>query len=216
MKPDRIELTLFHDVLCGWCWVAEKRLLLLKEELGDLISLEHRPFMVHEDAMPTARERRSRARTLRRVAREKEGRGIKPDLWLSEDPPRSSLPPLIALEAARIVGGPEGRTRMHEALRRAALRSGINVSRDDVLVELAHRVELDVSRFLTALRSSETRRLVIEQHEDAASHGIDAVPAVTIGDEWLLTGARTIDEYREAILRYARTRGLIVPERTIH
>ena len=29
MKLDPIEIVLFHDVLCGWCWLADRRRRLL-------------------------------------------------------------------------------------------------------------------------------------------------------------------------------------------
>src|SRR5207248_8618331 len=66
------------------------------------------------------------------------------------DPPSSSLPPLVALEAAL----PQGHERQHQLLlrmRRAAFLDGINVARRDVQLELASRAGLDMPRFLEQL-----------------------------------------------------------------
>jgi len=40
-------------------------------------------------------------------------------------------------------------------------------------------------------------RAVEDSRRDAVVHGVRAVPALVIGDEWLLTGVREIHEYRE-------------------
>jgi len=214
---ETIDIVIHHDVLCGWSWIADLRLRALAEELGGALRIEYRPFPLRvEEMVPTAREIEAEAEALLSVAREPEALGIVPDLWRSADPPRTSLPPLLAMEAARIVGGVAARDRMLAAMRGAALVSGVNVARDDVLVELAERCGLDVGRFVTALHNGGTRRLVLDPWEEANERGIEATPAVLIGGEWLLTGARTIEEYRDTIERYAEKRCLYVPSRVVH
>lgn len=214
-QDETLEITFYHDVLCGWSWLADRRLRLLQEEMP--LEIEYRPFPLRfEEMVPSKRERNAEIRALRKVAREGDLQGIVPDLWKSSDPPRSSLPPLIALEAARIVGGVAGRDRLLAAMRRSAFQAGLNVSRDDVLIELAERCRIDVGRFVTARSSSGTRRLVTNAWEDATSHGIEATPALVVGGEWLLTGARTVDDYRETFQRFIDKRGIFVPTRVVH
>lgn len=216
-SPDRIELTLFHDVLCGWSWLAEKRLLLLREELGSYVRIRRKPFAVRpDDRLPSKWECMAEASAWRKVSREKDGKGIVPDLWRSNDPPTSSLPPLVALQAATIVGGAEASERLIAELRRAAFFHGINISRDDVILEIAERCGLPMHRFANAYFSKTAHRSVLDQHEDALARGIDSVPTLIIGDEWMLAGVRSIDEYRSAIRRFAQQQGLRVPERSVH
>jgi len=212
-----IELTLYHDVLCGWSFLADERLSLLCEEFEPLLRLRLRPFAVRvEPRIPTRWECASEASALRKVGREPEGRGIVPDLWRSVDPPRSSLPPLVALQAATIVGGQRGMRRMLSELRRAALFRGINVSREDVILEVAESCGLDMHRFGNAFFSDHTRRVVLDQYEEALARGIDSVPTLIVGDEWMLSGARSVAEYRATIRRFIRQQGLRMPERIVH
>ena len=214
---ETIRIVIHHDVLCGWSWLADKRLRSLSDEFGGLLHIDYQPYPLRvEEMVPTERERAAEIKALRKVARERDGKGITPELWRSSDPPRSSLPPLIAMEAARIVGGVGGRDRMLAAMRRAGLQMGLNVSRDDVLIELAERCGLDVGRFTTALANAGTKRLVMDPWEEASARGIEATPAVLVGGEWLLTGARTVAEYRETIERYVEKRCLYVPSRVVH
>ncbi|AKU92829.1 DsbA family oxidoreductase [Vulgatibacter incomptus] len=212
-----IELVLHHDVLCGWSLIADARLRHLKEEMGDALRIELRPFPIRlDERVPSRREIQAETSALRKVAKEKEGKGIVADLWRSNDPPRSSLPPLVALEAARIIGGEAAQERLLRALRRAAFHHGVNVTRDDVLLELAERCGIETARFATALRAQGTRRLVTDAQDEALFHGIDSVPSLVIGGEWLVAGVRSVDEYRDTIRRFGEQNGLFVPERMVH
>lgn len=214
---DPIELTLYHDVLCGWSFLAHERLSQLCEEFEPLVRLRLRPFAVRvEPRIPSRWECASEASALRKVARETEGRGIIPDLWRSTDPPRTSLPPLLALHAATIVAGQKGMRRLLAELRRAALFHGINISREDVILEVAGSCGLDMHRFANAFFSDHTRRAVLDQHEEALARGIDSVPTLIVGDEWMLSGARSLGEYRSTIRRFIRQQGLRMPERIVH
>lgn len=216
-REDAIELVLHHDVLCPWSALADARLRLLVEEFDGMLRLERSPFATRvEERMPSAREAATQMRAIRKVAREPEGTGFKVDLWRSADPPRSSMPPLVALEAAKILGGDAAQVRMLAALRQAAFRHGLNVAREDVLIEIAERCGLETARFATALFAQGTRRLVTSQHERAEFRGVISVPSVVIGGEWIISGSRSIDDYRDAIRRFGEQHALPVPERVVH
>lgn len=194
-----VRLQLFHDVLCAWCAVAVERLFALERDFGDLVSLSLRPYPLRpsEGLLPKP-EATKITRNLRRAAREPEGGGMVADLWQSEDRPLSSTPPLIAVEAALLQGQEAQRAflrKMHEA----GLRGGINVARRDVLLEIASAVDLDMRRFTEALDSPATARAVQLSHRDAIARGVRAVPALSVGEEWMLTGLRPLAQYREVV-----------------
>ena len=137
---------------------------------------------------------------------------MKPDLWIGEDPPSSSLPPLVALEAALLVHGPVMERELLRAMRRAAFIEGINISRRDVQLELASRVGLDLHSFVEALDETSLEQSVNDSAEEAESLGIHGVPALVIGGEWLMQGCRDASEYRHVIDKYRNG----PPVRTIH
>lgn len=212
-----LELTVYHDVLCAWSWIADQRLRLLREEFDPPLRIRYVPFCVRpEDRVPTEWERMAEASSWRKVAREREGKGIVADLWRSQDPPRSSMPPLIALEAASVVAGHAGADRLLLQMRTAAFFHGINITREDVLLELAEKAGLDVHRFSNAFGSDLTRKIVEDQQEEATNRGIDSVPSVVIEGDWLIAGTRSIEEYRSTIRRYVQQQGLWIPERIVH
>src|SRR5207253_1952670 len=97
----QVELTLYHDVLCSWCYVADRRLDYLRDEYGSAVRWSIRGYPLRtEERLPDRRQRALLARHFRRVAKEAEGQGVVADLWTGADPPASSMPPLVALEAA--------------------------------------------------------------------------------------------------------------------
>ncbi len=210
-------LVLYEDPLSPWCLVAERRITTALRDVADVFApLRHEPFPIRiEPRAMTRAERQRLARLVRKAAREPEASGVTPDLWLSHDPPLSSIPPLAALEAARLQGKDREQT-LRGALREAALFRGVNVARNDVLYELAERAGLDVARFVCALAAPQTARKVRERYEAAVERGVEVAPALVIGEEWLVGGARSEDGYREILLKYARERLVLPPDHTIH
>jgi predicted DsbA family dithiol-disulfide isomerase len=221
----RIELVLFHDVLCSWCLLADSRLRWLqKYELGDQVILRYKAFPTrHRDSVPTPREIKTLARHYTRVAKTNEGWGIVPDVWSGGDPPLSTIPPLVALEAARRQGL-ELRDRFWQTMRRAAFWDGINVARRDVLIELAERAGLDLGKFLGVVDDPRTEQLVLAEHEEAETRKISGVPALILkpaetyvgSPEWVASGCRDIWEYREMVFRFRDRLDAENPERLRH
>src|SRR5436190_9800330 len=216
VEPFAVELVLYHDVLCSWCYVADARLDYLRDEYGGVAEWHLRPYPLRpENQIPDKKQRAVLARHFRRVAREQEGRGVKPDLWTGRDPPASSVPPLVALEAA-LPQGAELQRELLKAMRRAAFLQGINVARRDVQVELAAQVGLDVGEFVEQLDDPRLTSDVNDAADEAESLGIKGVPALIIGGEWLMQGCRDLSEYREVLDKYLRERVADAQVRLMH
>jgi predicted DsbA family dithiol-disulfide isomerase len=214
--PAEVELVLYHDVLCSWCYLADARLDYLRDEYGPALRWSLRPYPLRpEDQIPNKKERSVLARHFRRVAREREGKGVKPDLWTGQDPPASSVPPLVALEAA-LPQGPHLQRELLKAMRRAAFLEGINVARRDVQLELASRIRLDVALFVESLEDPQLEQQVYDVGDEAESLGIKGVPALVIGGEWLMQGCRELAEYRQVIDKYLRERVAATQVRVMH
>ncbi|MFZ5470103.1 MAG: DsbA family oxidoreductase [Myxococcota bacterium] len=216
-KP--IEVVLYQDVLCAWCLVAETRLAPLREEFRELVRWRVRPYPLRvRETPPTKRELEARAKEIHKARKEPEGARLSSVLWTSGDAPRSSLPALAALEAAKLQGV-TAHAQLSRALRCAALEQGVNVARSDVLFELATHVGLDMTRFSAAFQSAETRRLILEEHRYASERGVKGVPTLVIGARWMISGLRSVGEYRELILSCLGKTGVTGEgsrERTLH
>jgi predicted DsbA family dithiol-disulfide isomerase len=213
-----VSLVLYEDPICPWCLVAERRITTALEDVGPAPfgPLRLEPFPIRPEPRALTRtDRRALAAAARRAAKEPEAKGTGPDLWLSPDPPLTSLPALRALAAARLQGATR-EAALRGAIREAALVRGLNVSRTDVLLELAEWTKLDLGRFGTALAAPATEQRVLDSLAEADDKGIKSAPALVIGDEWLVSGPRAIEDYRAVLRRYASARLGVAPERTLH
>lgn len=197
-KP--LQIVVYEDVLCAWCFVAEQRLDQIRREFGDAVRWTWRPYALRlKEAAPTAPELHEWVTQLERARKEPEGRALSKELWLSSDPPLSSVPALTAVEAARLQSS-EVANALARSMQRAALEHGINVSRADVALELASSAGLDMTRFVAAWQSQQTQKLVLEEHRIASERGVRGVPTLVIGGRWMLSGLRAVREYRRHIL----------------
>ncbi|HEY6001337.1 MAG TPA: DsbA family protein [Anaeromyxobacter sp.] len=217
LRVEPVSLVLYEDPLWPWCLVAEQRIRAVLEGIdGPFGPLRLAPFPLRtEERVPTRAERRAMARVARSAAREPEAAGTTPDLWLSRDPPLTTVPVLTALAAARLQGAAR-EDALRDAIREAGLVRGINVTRKDVLYELAETSGLDVDRFAGAFAAPATERRVLDVFEDAVSKGVEGAPALVIGDEWLVLGPRTAEEYTGVLRRYATVRLGVPQKRTVH
>ncbi len=216
LPAEPVSLVLYEDPLSPWCLVAERRVRAALEDLQGAFTLRLEPFPLRaEPSALSAAERRALVRAARKASREPEAAGTTPELWLLRDPPHSTMPALAALVAARLQGAAR-EAALRDALRDAALVRGIDATRRDVLIELATAAGLDVARFDTALSAPATERRVLESFDEALGKGIEAAPALVVGDEWLVAGPRTADEYRGVLRRYAAARLGLQNMRVVH
>jgi predicted DsbA family dithiol-disulfide isomerase len=197
-KP--LQIAVYQDVLCAWCYLVDRRLQVLRAEFGDMIRLVPRPYALRaRDLPPTQKEVGEVLKEIARAQKEADGAAIRPDLWTGDDLPRSSFPALVALEAARLQGADAHRS-LGEQLKRAAIELGVNVTRSDVIYELATRAGLQMNRFSAAFSSPETHRLIQDEHALAVERGVKGVPTLVIAGRWMVSGLREVSEYREHIL----------------
>jgi predicted DsbA family dithiol-disulfide isomerase len=217
MPAEPVSLVLYDDPLSPWCLVAERRVRAALDELQHAYApLRIEPFPLRaEPRALTPSERRAFVRAAKKAAREPEAQGITADLWLGRDPPHSTLPALAAVIASRLQGAAR-EVALREALRDAALVRGLDPTRRDVLLELAAAAGLDVARFDAALSAPSTERRVLECFDEALAKGIEAAPALVIGDEWLVAGPRSAEEYQRVLQRYASARLGLQQLRVIH
>lgn len=196
-KP--LEIVVYQDVLCAWCYVADSRLDEVRRTFGEAVRWSHRPYALRlKDSLPTQKELHGWVSELERARNEPEGKTLSKELWLAQDPPRSSVPALAALEAARLQGK-DLRDELARAMQRAALENGLNVARPDITLELASAIGLDMNRFFAAWSSPQTKKLILEEHKIAADRGVKGVPTLVIGGRWMLSGLREVHEYKDQI-----------------
>ena len=206
---ERVELIVYSDYLCPWCYLAEHRLGLLQRELGDALGLEWRSFLLRPRPEP-GRELEKFMRYTQSWLRP----AAEPDapvfrVWeSSEGPPSHSVPAHLAAKAAAALG-PEAFAALHARLLRAYFEESRDISAAETLRALWGEAGLPEAGF-AACYDDRLVEQTLTEHNEAVSLGITGVPAVRVaGTDAFVLGAQPLATYRRWV---ERLRGGVLDE----
>ena len=168
-------------------------------ELGKKIPVRRVSYILKPEPSPFATFSSERRGHWLRAASVEPSLGIRP--WIQGDRyPQSSLPPLLAGQAARRQG--EGVSDIfHFALFRKFLVDNRDISDPKVLAEVAKGSGLDLDQFWTDYKDPTLREAVYAEHLEAVDlWQTEAVPTIIIGEE-RIEGAVTREVYRSALTK---------------
>lgn len=187
-----LEVIVYSDFLCPWCWNAATRLGAVETELGDQIALSWRSYLLRPDSRPRTPEALTRFRAYtqgwQRVAEDEPRAPFRP--WQGDaGPPTHSLPPHQTAKAAEAFGVEAGR-RMRDRLFRAYFVESRDISDAATLRALWREIDLADADFPSPPDPAVTRRILAE-HAEAQALGATGVPAVRLADrDFVLVGAQ--------------------------
>jgi predicted DsbA family dithiol-disulfide isomerase len=203
-----LDVVVYSDFLCPWCWNAATRLAAVETQLGDRLVLTWRSYLLR----PHPRERtpealakfRAYTQGWRRVAEDEPRAPFQP--WRGDaGPPTHSLPPHRLAKAAASLGAEAG-SRMRERLFRAYFVESRDISDDATLRALWGDVGLAAGDFAAA-DDPELTRQILAEHDEAQALGATGVPAVRLADqEFVLVGAQPEAAYLRWFRRALETR----------
>lgn len=198
---ERVELVVWSDYLCPWCYVATVRLDRLQAEFGDRLRLEWRTFLLrpHPDPNRTLEAFRAYTQSWLRPASEADAPPFRP--WATDEgPPSHSVPPHVVAKAAGTLGAAAFRA-MHARLLRAYFEENRDITKADTLLALWRDVGLPEDAFARVGEPAMLDRVVAE-HNDAVRRDVNGVPAVMlVGTDTPMSGALPYDSYRRWVER---------------
>ena len=200
-----IQLIVYSDYLCPWCFNASVRLRALEDEYSGAVELDWRSYLLRPDHRPAsdpiaAREKfRRYTRSWERPASESESGEF--TVWASDEgPPSHSVPAHLVSKAAKVLGPGPFRI-LHDRLMRAYFTENRDISNLAVQQELWAELGLPEEGFETA-RKPETLDWVLREHREAQHAGVTGVPAVQLaGNSAVVVGAHPASLYRRWIER---------------
>jgi predicted DsbA family dithiol-disulfide isomerase len=219
VSPERapVQLEVFLDVVCPWCWIGHARLagaLAAIEDRGR-VAVRYRPFRLDPTAParggPRLRPyleakyggRQAVDAMIARVrqAAGAEGLDYRPEL----DPVRVNT-----LDAHRLLwlarqAGAEGAAL--ERVYGAYFTEGLDLGDRAVLARLAGEAGLDPARARAALEDGEGEADVLGEMELGLAMGISAVPTFVADRRWGLQGAQEPDVMREFLAEASARKG---------
>ena len=213
MNAPAIQVEIWSDVVCPWCYIGKRRFERAVDELRGEIELEvaYRPYQLDPTASPGTTqpvfEAYSRkfggpeqaSAILARVteAAADDGLAFRMDralrantllahrlLWRAEQPDS-----MVTQEA------------MKERLLQAYFIDGLDIGDPDVLADCAAEIGCDRTETIEFLESDLGRGEVTAMLEQAGENGISAVPTFVINGQWAIPGAQDTDTFVNVLRR---------------
>lgn len=205
MTRPPVQLLVWSDYVCPFCYLELPVLEQLKAEFGAEVEIDWRAFELRPEPVPTLDPD---GEYLHRVWKQSvypmaERRGMV--LRLPPVQPRSRR----AFEAAEFARQAGRFDAMNLALFQAFFEDGQDLSDPTVLLNLGSKIGLEVEGLREALDSGRYTDKVLEDQRLAREVGISGVPAMVIsGGEraYLLSGAQPYDAIKDVVDRAARER----------
>ncbi|MFT7653819.1 MAG: putative DsbA family dithiol-disulfide isomerase [Limisphaerales bacterium] len=208
-----LEVEIFSDVICPWCFIGKRRLdTVLATELGEDVALRWRPFLLYPN-IPLEGVDRSEllkrrygdeadaARVPERIAQEAEAEGLTFRFDLIRRTPNTLLAHRI-LEYAYAQGCQH---ELAEALFQGYFCEGLDVGDAAILTKMAAKLGLDEAEVSAFLNGELFVEEIQTQLARAPELGISGVPGYYLANAFLLPGAQT-SEVMGQILTRVKTR----------
>ena len=125
--------------------------------------------------------------------------------WESGPYPAWGMPALKASKAAALQDRKKWR-RFHLAVMKAFYTDGRDISRENVLKEIAEEQGLLMDEFVKEFKNPKWEKLVYEETKRAQEvFGIRSIPTVVVQDRFLLEGIVSLSHYKKAIEQVKKT-----------
>ncbi|MEV0004169.1 DsbA family oxidoreductase [Micromonospora sp. NPDC050980] len=191
-----MEIEIYADVACPWCWIGKRRLEQAIESYDGAVTVRYRPFQL--DPTPV-----TEPRPLLDALGEKFGGRGKADQMAAHvsgiaagaglDLRFDRAVAANTFDAHRLVRFAAERGRaaeMVERLYRAHFSDGLDVGSIDALVALAAEVGLNENEARGYLESNLGRREVAAELSAAHQLGVSSVPTFVLAGKYAVTGAQ--------------------------
>jgi len=186
MHDDTMTLYYIHDPMCSWCWAFRPVWTQLQQALPESLQVEYLLGGLAPDsdaAMPLSMQQ-----TIQRhwstIQKRVPGTTFNFDFWTQCKARRSTYPACRAVIAAK-QQDPGREDAMIHAIQTAYYLEARNPSDDDLLIDLAMQLDLDVDQFRLDLNAENTEARLLEEIRAGQALGALGFPSLVlqIGDE---------------------------------
>lgn len=205
-----LEVQIWSDVVCPWCWIGERHLELALEQTGlaDRAQIVVRSYQLDPGAT---------RRSLYEHLAEKVGGSIEQVKEMTGELAARAAAVGLEINFDRAISAPTGDAhqllqlaREHgkgmvlmRRLHRAHFTDGADISDHGCLLHLAGDVGLDEHEAEAALQTGAYAGAVLADIEQASRLGVRGVPFFVLGRRYGVSGAQPVDAMAEALRRTA-------------
>lgn len=169
------------DPMCSWCWGYKPVWQKITQALQDKIDIQYVVGGLAPDSdQPMPEEMQQQIASYWKKIEDFLGTEFNYDFWSQNTPRRSTYPSCRAVMAARKQGAEQS---MLAAIQNAYYLQARNPSDNDILIDLANDIGLDVARFEADLLSEELNQQFMQELEFARSIGGNSFPSLFVATE---------------------------------
>ena len=169
------------DPMCSWCWGYKPVWQKVTQALQDKIDIQYVVGGLAPDSdQPMPEEMQQQIASYWKKIEDFLGTEFNYDFWSQNTPRRSTYPSCRAVMAARKQGAEQS---MLAAIQSAYYLQARNPSDNDVLIDLANDIGLDVARFEADLLSEDLNQQFMKELEFARSIGGNSFPSLFVATE---------------------------------
>ena len=185
-KRPSIQIKMFSDYMCAWCYLADAMLSSLKDRYD--FEVEHIGFELHEGTPENGEDMNIHHPGTPQTMVYINQIGAPYGLNLCDLPILANTKKaLIVGEYAKSIG--KGDAYVH-AMWKAYMEDGLNISLLSEIKEAAETVGITQKEVETALQDSQYLESLQCNMESGWTYGLNSVPTFIINDEYKLTGAQ--------------------------
>ncbi|MCW2541024.1 MAG: hypothetical protein JWN95_2749 [Frankiales bacterium] len=217
MSTAPVELEVFSDVVCPWCYIGRTQ---LRTALGTFASeggqveLRFRPYLLDPDQTGPSRPLLSKMaerfgmQSVEMLGRVTEaGASVGLELRMDQAIAADSRPAHQLIEAAWSAGGIAQQSAVVDRLFAAYFTDGLDIADRDVLTAIGEAAGLSSAATLQALDGAESAAAVAAGLAEAAALGITAVPTFVANRTIGIQGAQSPEVLREFLVEAAAPEG---------
>lgn len=213
MSAPAIQVEIWSDVVCPWCYIGKRRFEEAVTELEGEVEFDvvYRPYQLDPTASPGASQPVFEAYSRKfggpqqaqavidRVTEAAAGDGL--SFRMDRAVRANTLLAHRLLWLAEQPDSPVPQDDLKERLLRAYFVDGLNIGDPDTLAECAAEVGFDRDEMIAFLESDRGRAEVADYLDDAMDAGISAVPTFVINGQWAIPGAQDAETFVNVIRR---------------
>lgn len=170
-----------HDPMCSWCWGFTQSFAELVKQLSNNIKIKRLLGGLAKDTdatMPVGMQNQIKS-NWSRIEDTIPGVKFNFDFWTNNIPRRSTYPACRAVIAARVQGD-ENDMAMTKAIQSAYYQEARNPSDNEVLIELASALHLNVELFKVDLISDSTQEILMNEIDFARELFAESYPNLVL------------------------------------
>jgi len=190
-----MDVTVFYDYNCPFCYIASRRLTLLSGEFD--LSMQWKGIEIHPEFPPEGAKRGRSVKSL--IVRETMGEAAREE-GIEIRPPGFAANSRLALEAselAKIVGRFDA---FHHVVYEAYFGEGLNIGKPGVLLSIGERAGIERKALTESLERRTMRGAVESNEKEAAKYTVLGVPTFILGS-FPVHGCQSIETMRAMIKR---------------